>query len=68
MPRFQRPTGTLDILPEDQPYWYHVRARAQHLAEIAGFERIDVPMFEDTQLFARYAVFNRAEEETISFP
>ncbi|MBN1814590.1 MAG: histidine--tRNA ligase, partial [Anaerolineae bacterium] len=53
MPCFQRPTGTLDILPEDQPYWYHVRDRARHLAELAGFERIDVPIFEETQLFAR---------------
>jgi histidyl-tRNA synthetase len=53
MPRYQRPTGTLDILPEDQSYWYHVRARARHLAELAGFERIDVPMFEVTELFAR---------------
>jgi histidyl-tRNA synthetase len=53
MPRFQRPTGTLDILPEDQPYWVHVRAQARHLAELAGFERIDVPIFEETQLFAR---------------
>ncbi len=53
MPRYQRPTGTLDTLPEDQHYWYHVRARARHLAELAGFERIDVPMFEATQLFAR---------------
>jgi len=53
MPRFQRPSGTLDILPEDQPYWYHVRGRARHLAEMAGFERMDVPMFESTELFAR---------------
>jgi histidyl-tRNA synthetase len=53
MPRFQRPTGTLDILPEDQHYWDHVRARARHLAELAGFERIDVPIFEATELFAR---------------
>jgi histidyl-tRNA synthetase len=53
MPCFQRPTGTLDVLPEDQPYWYHVRDRARHLAELAGFERIDVPIFEETQLFAR---------------
>ena len=53
MPRYQRPTGTLDTLPEDQHYWYHVRARARHLAELAGFERIDVPMFEATELFAR---------------
>ena len=53
MPRYQRPTGTLDILPEDQHYWDHVRTRARWLAEAAGFERIDVPVFEATQLFAR---------------
>ncbi len=53
MPRYQRPTGTLDTLPEDQHYWYHVRARARHLAELNGFERIDVPIFEATELFAR---------------
>jgi histidyl-tRNA synthetase len=53
MPCFQRPTGTLDVLPEDQHHWHHVRVRAQHLAELAGFERIDVPIFEATHLFAR---------------
>ena len=53
MPAFQRPTGTLDNLPEDQPYWAHVRGRARHLAELNGFERIDVPVFEATELFAR---------------
>ena len=53
MPRYQRPKGTLDTLPEDQHYWYHVRARARRLAELAGFERIDVPMFEATDVFAR---------------
>lgn len=53
MPRYQRPTGTLDILPEDQPYWDLVRTRARRLAELAGFERIDVPIFEVTELFAR---------------
>ena len=53
MPHYQRPTGTLDTLPEDQHYWYHVRARARHLAELVGFERIDLPIFEATELFAR---------------
>ncbi len=53
MPRYQRPTGTLDVLPEAQPYWYHVRAHARRLAELAGFERIDLPIFEATELFAR---------------
>jgi len=53
MPQYQRPTGTLDVLPQDQPYWYHVRARARCLAELGGFERIDVPIFEATEVFAR---------------
>jgi len=53
MPQFQRPTGTLDILPEEQHYWNHVRSQARRLAELAGFERIDLPIFESTELFAR---------------
>ena len=53
MPVFQRPTGTLDHLPEDQPYWHHIRDRARYLAELSGFARIDVPVFESTELFAR---------------
>ena len=53
MPRFQRPKGTLDTLPEDQHYWHHVRAQARRMAELTGFERIDVPIFEATELFAR---------------
>jgi histidyl-tRNA synthetase len=36
MPRYQHLPGTLDILPEEQHYWYHVRARARHLAELLG--------------------------------
>ncbi|MDY6877078.1 MAG: histidine--tRNA ligase [Chloroflexota bacterium] len=53
MPQYRRPTGTLDVLPEDQSYWYHVRARARQLAELVGFERVDLPIFEVTELFAR---------------
>jgi histidyl-tRNA synthetase len=53
MPRYQRPKGTQDVLPTEQPYWAHVRARATRLAQLAGFERIDVPVFENTELFAR---------------
>ncbi len=53
MPSFQRPTGTLDTLPEEQPYWQHVRAYVRQLAERAGFGRLDVPIFEATELFAR---------------
>jgi len=53
MPSFQRPTGTLDTLPEEQPYWQRLRSRSRQLAERWGFDRIDLPLFEDTQVFAR---------------
>ena len=51
--QYQAPTGTQDILPEDQPYWRYVIARLRHIVEQYGFQEIDVPMFEDTSLFAR---------------
>ena len=53
MTRFSRPTGTQDILPEDQPYWEHLRTRVAEIACSYGFVRIDTPMFEATQLFTR---------------
>jgi histidyl-tRNA synthetase len=53
MNEFRRPTGTQDFLPEVQAYWEHVIAVTKELAWGYGFERIDVPIFEETQLFAR---------------
>jgi histidyl-tRNA synthetase len=53
MPSYQRPPGTLDTLPEEQPYWSRLRNHTKHLAELAGFERIDTPIFEATEVFAR---------------
>jgi histidyl-tRNA synthetase len=55
MPVYQRPTGTQDILPEDQPYWDYVKGTARKLAERMGFERIDLPTFEYTPVFAKTA-------------
>ncbi len=53
MAKFTRPTGTLDILPEDQPYWEYILACAATVARDYGFARIDVPIFETTEVFAR---------------
>ncbi len=50
---YSRPKGTQDLLPEAQPYWAHVRATVRRLAQQYGFERIDLPIFEETALFAR---------------
>lgn len=55
MTPYQRPTGTQDILPEDQHYWAHVKSTARKLAERMGFERIDLPTFEYTPVFAKTA-------------
>jgi histidyl-tRNA synthetase len=55
MPRYQRPTGTHDILPQDQAYWRHVRGTARLLAERMGFEQLDLPTFEYTPVFAKTA-------------
>lgn len=53
MAAYQRPPGTLDTLPEEQPYWTRLRCHATRLAELAGFERLDTPIFEATEVFAR---------------
>ena len=50
---FNRPRGTQDILPEDQPYWDFVRATVAKVAAESGFGRIETPMFESTSLFQR---------------
>lgn len=50
---YQAPTGTQDTLPEEQPYWRYVSDHMRHIVERYGFEEIDVPIFEDTALFAR---------------
>jgi len=53
MAKFTRLTGTQDILPEDQPYWEHVLVCVTNVARDYGFARIDVPIFETTEVFAR---------------
>ncbi|MGD2147073.1 MAG: histidine--tRNA ligase [Anaerolineae bacterium] len=53
MPTYQRPPGTLDTLPEDQPYWAYLRDHVERLSALGGFQRIDTPVFEATEVFAR---------------
>lgn len=53
MPKYSRPTGTQDILPADQVYWEYQRARIARIAASYGFGRIDIPIFESTELFTR---------------
>ena len=46
--------GVKDILPDDQKYWHFVFKKSQPLLEDYSFEKIDVPMFEDSELSARF--------------
>ena len=50
---YQAPRGTTDILPKEQAYWHYTAQKAVHLCQLYGYERIDTPVFEDTQLFSR---------------
>ena len=47
------PRGTRDLLPEATTAWNHVEAVARDLSRRYAFERIDTPLFERTELFAR---------------
>ena len=51
--KYEAPRGTHDILPSEQPRWRHVLEEFERLCELYGYRRIDTPVFEDTELFAR---------------
>jgi histidyl-tRNA synthetase len=50
---YQAPYGTQDVLPEDQPYWRLVTRQAEALSARYGFERIDTPLFENTEIYLK---------------
>ena len=51
--RFQAPRGTVDVLPADAAARARVEQTAREILERAGYRRIETPVFEDTELFAR---------------
>jgi histidyl-tRNA synthetase len=51
--RFQAPRGTADVLPGDAAARARIERAARELLERAGYARIETPVFEDTELFAR---------------
>ncbi|MBI2852566.1 MAG: histidine--tRNA ligase [Chloroflexi bacterium] len=50
---YQAPRGTVDILPEEQPYWRYIDEKLARICQLYGYERIDFPAFEDAGLFRR---------------
>ncbi|MBI5106449.1 MAG: histidine--tRNA ligase [Solirubrobacterales bacterium] len=51
--RLQAPRGTYDVLPEDDEARGVVEAAARSILGGAGYRRIETPVFEHTELFAR---------------
>jgi histidyl-tRNA synthetase len=49
----ERPRGTHDVLPDEQPLWREVAGAAEELCARYGYAPISTPVFEDTDLFQR---------------
>jgi len=52
-PKFKTPTGMHDILADDQRYYQKIYNLCQEMANFYGFERIETPILEETELFSR---------------
>ena len=51
--RFQAPKGTFDVLPAESERRARIYVAAASLFARAGYGRVETPVFEDTELFAR---------------
>ena len=50
---YRAPRGTADILPEEQAYWRYIEEKVAYICQLYGYERIETPIFEETQLFVK---------------
>ena len=53
MTTIQRAKGMQDVLPEERRYWDLIIDSATELARLYGFQRIDLPILEYTELYQR---------------
>jgi histidyl-tRNA synthetase len=51
--KIERPRGTHDVVPAEQPLWRMVVGEAERLCALYGYRPIVTPVFEDTALFER---------------
>ena len=63
------PRGTSDILPDDQKYWKYVENIFSKIAKKYGFNRIETPVIEQSNLFTRGVgeFTDIVEKETYTF-
>lgn len=66
----QRVRGTQDIFRAEERRFAHVLATFDRVRRLYGFERVEVPVFEDTQVFARSIgeTTDVVSKEMYSFP
>jgi len=53
MAKFQAPRGTRDLLPADMAVWQRLEDLGAKLAATYGYQPIETPLFEDTEVFER---------------
>ena len=51
--KIERPRGTHDVVPAEQPLWRLATGEAERLCALYGYRPILTPVFEDTALFER---------------
>jgi histidyl-tRNA synthetase len=51
--KIERPRGTHDVVPAEQPLWRLAIGEAEHLCALYGYRPIVTPVFEETALFER---------------
>ena len=51
--RIERPRGTHDVTPAEQPLWRRVTSEIERLCALYGYHAITTPVFEATALFER---------------
>ena len=51
--KIERPRGTHDVVPSEQPQWRRVTTEIERLCSLYGYHPITTPVFEDTALFER---------------
>ncbi|MFH1462645.1 MAG: histidine--tRNA ligase [bacterium] len=51
--KFKAPTGMHDILPSEQKYFQKIFNVSENIASFYGFQKIDTPILEETELFSK---------------
>ena len=51
--KIERPRGTHDVVPAEQPLWRRIVDEAERLCYVYGYRPILTPVFEETALFER---------------